>query len=63
MRGFINRITIEDEIRYSIEFNLEQVQEPRNIACFLHMSSKLLPIADYIEGSEEVRARTVPRSK
>jgi hypothetical protein len=56
MCGFIKRVTIEDEIRYSMEFNLEQVQEPRAraIACPLHMpSSQLLGIADNIEGSEE----------
>ena len=55
MSGFIKRITIGNEIHYSMQFNLEQVQEPCAAACPLHMSlPQRLEFGDDIEGSEQV---------
>ena len=39
MRGFFKRITIGNEIRYRIEFSLEEIQQLCAVACPLHMSS------------------------
>jgi hypothetical protein len=39
MRGFIKRTMIGNEIRDSMEFSLEQLQELCAVACPLHASS------------------------
>jgi hypothetical protein len=39
MRGFLKRTTIGDEIRYSIEFSLEQLQGLYDVACPLYATS------------------------
>jgi hypothetical protein len=55
MHGFLKRTTIGNDMRYSIEFDLEQVQGPCAAACPPYMSlSQLLEFGDDVERSEEV---------